>query len=78
MNYKYNYKNYISIFRLISQNTFFTSFKDVYKRQVMGKLLDKLKADQIMRNFCFLLADKERLAFLREIANWYGCLLYTS
>ena len=35
----------------------------------MGKLLDKLKADQIMRNFCFLLADKERLAFLREIAT---------
>ena len=28
-----------------------------------------------MRNFCFLLADKERLAFLREIANWYGKLL---
>ena len=42
------------------------------KKAVMGKLLDKLKADQIMRNFCFLLADKERLAFLREIANWYG------
>ena len=45
------------------------------KKAVMGKLLDKLKADQIMRNFCFLLADKERLAFLREIANWYGKLL---
>ncbi len=45
------------------------------KKAVMGKLLDKLKADRIMRNFCFLLADKERLAFLREIANWYGKLL---
>lgn len=28
-----------------------------------------------MRNFCFLLADKERLAFLSEIAAWYGKLL---
>ncbi|MBO4312699.1 MAG: F0F1 ATP synthase subunit delta, partial [Desulfovibrio sp.] len=38
------------------------------KKAVVGKLLDKLKADKIMRNFCFLLADKERLAFLRDIA----------
>ena len=28
-----------------------------------------------MRSFCFLLADKERLAFLREISAWYGKLL---
>ncbi|MBQ3060654.1 MAG: F0F1 ATP synthase subunit delta [Desulfovibrio sp.] len=45
------------------------------KKAVLGKLLDKLKADQVMRNFCFLLADKERLAFLREIADRYGKLL---
>ena len=45
------------------------------KKAVVGKLLDKLKADKIMRNFCFLLADKERLAFLRDIATQYGELL---
>lgn len=45
------------------------------KKAVLGKLLSKLKADQTLRNFCFLLADKERLIFLREISNWYGKLL---
>ena len=45
------------------------------KKAVLGELLDKLKADQTMRNFCFLLADKERLAFLDEIAAWYGKML---
>ena len=45
------------------------------KKAVLDKLLTKLKADQTMRNFCFLLADKERLAFLSEIAAWYGKLL---
>lgn len=45
------------------------------KKAVLGKLLEKLKADQVMWNFCFLLADRERLAFLREIAGWYGKLL---
>ena len=45
------------------------------KKAVLDKLLGKLKADQTMRSFCFLLADKERLAFLREISAWYGKLL---
>ncbi|MBQ7738663.1 MAG: F0F1 ATP synthase subunit delta [Desulfovibrionaceae bacterium] len=45
------------------------------KKAVVGKLLAKIKADNIMQNFCFLLADKERLAFLREIATLYGELL---
>ena len=45
------------------------------KKAVLDKLLTKLKADETMRNFCFLLADKERLAFLSEIAAWYGKLL---
>ena len=45
------------------------------KKAVLDKLLGKLKADQTLRNFCFLLADKERLAFLREISAWYGKLL---
>ncbi|MDR3358899.1 MAG: F0F1 ATP synthase subunit delta [Desulfovibrio sp.] len=45
------------------------------KKAVMGKLLAGVKADAVMRNFCFLLADKGRLAFLREIASCYGRLL---
>lgn len=49
------------------------------KKAVLGALLDRLGdkggADQTMRNFCFLLADKERLAVLRQIAEWYGILL---
>jgi F-type H+-transporting ATPase subunit delta len=45
------------------------------KKGVLGKLLDRLKADATVRNFCFLLADKERLGFLGEIAGMYGDLL---
>lgn len=45
------------------------------KKGVLGALLEKLGADRTMRNFCFLLADKERLASLRQIAGWYGILL---
>ena len=45
------------------------------KKGVLGALLDKLGADKTMRNFCFLLADKERLGSLVQIADWYGILL---
>jgi F-type H+-transporting ATPase subunit delta len=45
------------------------------KKAILGNLLDKLKADKTLRNFCFLLADKERLACLGEIAAWYSKLL---
>lgn len=45
------------------------------KKAVMGAILDKLNADKTMRNFCFLLADKKRLAALAEIARWYGMML---
>jgi F-type H+-transporting ATPase subunit delta len=45
------------------------------KKAVVGKLLAVVKADAVMRNFCFLLADKDRLPFLREIAVCYGRLL---
>mgnify|MGYP003248871010 CR=1 FL=1 len=34
------------------------------KKAVMGKLLKKIKADKTVSNFCLLLADKERLAYL--------------
>lgn len=45
------------------------------KKAVLGTLLGKIKADQVIRNFCFLLADKERLASLKDIIDWYGKLL---
>ncbi len=45
------------------------------KKAVLSGILDKLGADRTMRNFCFLLADNERLGSLREIADWYGILL---
>ena len=45
------------------------------KKGVLSALLDRLGADKTMRNFCFLLADKERLGSLRQIADWYGILL---
>lgn len=44
------------------------------KKAVVGAILDKLSASGIMRNFCFLLADKNRLGHLAEIADWYGIL----
>ena len=39
------------------------------KKAVMGKLLKKIKADKTVSNFCLLLADKERLAYLGEIVG---------
>ena len=45
------------------------------KKALLNTLLGKVKADKIVRNFCFLLADKERLAFLRDITACYGRLL---
>lgn len=45
------------------------------KKALLGALLERLAADQTMRNFCFLLADKDRLAVLGDIADWYGILL---
>ena len=45
------------------------------KKGIMDCLLKKMKADKTMTNFCFLLADKERLASLRDIASCYGKLL---
>ncbi len=45
------------------------------KKKVLSAIIEKLPADRTMRNFCFLLADKERLGALPEIAKWYGMLL---
>lgn len=45
------------------------------KKAVLAELLKLLKADGTMRNFCFLLADKNRLASLGSIAEAYGLML---
>ncbi len=45
------------------------------KRGVITKVLDKVAACAMVRNFCQLLADKNRLSFLPEINASYGTLL---
>ncbi|NLY42038.1 MAG: F0F1 ATP synthase subunit delta [Desulfovibrionales bacterium] len=45
------------------------------KRGVIVKVLDKVAPCAMVRNFCLLLADKNRLAFLPEINASYGILL---
>ena len=46
------------------------------KKSVIGAILKGIpEADSTMRNFCFLLADKERLGLLSDIAHWYGVML---
>lgn len=45
------------------------------KKALLAVLLDKLEADQITRNFFNLLADKERLGALSDIAEWYKVML---
>lgn len=45
------------------------------KRGVITKILDKVAPCAMVRNFCLLLADKNRLSFLPEINASYGTLL---
>lgn len=45
------------------------------KKAILGAILDKLGADRTFRNFCFLLADKNRLGALNDISEWYGIML---
>lgn len=45
------------------------------KKAVLVKVLEKIELDPAVKNFCFLLADKNRLAFLPEITAYYGRLL---
>jgi F-type H+-transporting ATPase subunit delta len=45
------------------------------KRGVIVKVLDKVAPCAMVRNFCLLLADKNRLAFLPEINACYATLL---
>ncbi|SDN42617.1 ATP synthase F1 subcomplex delta subunit [Desulfonauticus submarinus] len=45
------------------------------KKAILAKVLEKVDPEPMVRNFCFLLADKNRLAFLPEIKAYYGHLL---
>jgi len=45
------------------------------KKKVLEKLFGKVKPESIVVNFCYLLADKERLGVLPDIAAVYGELL---
>lgn len=45
------------------------------KKGLLEALLKRLKADGTMRNFCFLLADKDRLGALPAIADSYRLML---
>jgi len=45
------------------------------KKAIVAKVLEKLNPCQIIKNFCFLLADKKRLAWLPEMEAYYGVLL---
>ena len=51
------------------------NFRGEGKRGVVIKILDKVAPCAMVRNFCLLLADKNRLAFLPEINASYGMLL---
>jgi F-type H+-transporting ATPase subunit delta len=45
------------------------------KKAVLAKVLEKIEPEPMIKNFCFLLADKNRLAFLPEIQAYYSHLL---
>jgi F-type H+-transporting ATPase subunit delta len=45
------------------------------KRAVLEKIFQRLELSKIVQNFCFLLAEKNRLAFLPEIQAYYAVLL---
>lgn len=45
------------------------------KQKVLSQVLDKLDVDPMIKNFCSLLAEKERLPLFEEIAEAFGKLL---
>ena len=45
------------------------------KRAVLGSLSEKLSMGQVIKNFCNLLADKERLASIPDISASFTTLL---
>ncbi len=50
-------------------------FSAAEKKAVLEKLLEKTSAGPVVKNFCSLLADKERLSSIPEIANDYAGML---
>ncbi len=45
------------------------------KKALVSKVLDKIGASTVFKNFCMLLAEKKRLPFLLDIKNYYQRLL---
>ncbi len=45
------------------------------KKAVLGKLLEKCEAKPVLKNFCDLLADKDRLPILPDVSAVFGKLL---
>ncbi len=45
------------------------------KRKVIASVMDIPKVSQTVRNFCMLLADRERLEFIQDIQAYYSVLL---
>ncbi|MFW5722019.1 MAG: ATP synthase F1 subunit delta [Desulfohalobiaceae bacterium] len=50
-------------------------FKDAVKKGILAKLVEALKLSDMVKNFCFLLADKDRLAYLPDIETYFRALL---
>ncbi len=50
-------------------------FSVAEKKKVLADILDKIGCDATTRNFCYLLADKERLPWYRSIVLAYTNLL---
>ncbi len=45
------------------------------KKALVLKILDKMGASTVFKNFCMLLAEKKRLPFILDIRNYYQRLL---
>jgi F-type H+-transporting ATPase subunit delta len=45
------------------------------KKALVTKILDKIGASQVFKNFCMLLAEKKRLPYIMDIRNYYQRLL---
>jgi F-type H+-transporting ATPase subunit delta len=56
----------------IFKNPIFTAEE---KKGGIRSVLDKMEPNQVIRDFCFLLADKDRLAYLTEIEDHFRVLL---
>lgn len=56
----------------IFKNPIFTAEE---KKGVVRAVLETIEPNQVVKNFCFLLADKNRLAYLPEIEDHFRVLL---